>query len=80
VIKEYPDWFCNSVNIQTPHSPDLAPCDFWPFPQLMVLQGKRFKTKRLKNIPKNSHKKCFQHWQNRWHKCKGAEGEHFEGE
>jgi transposase len=75
---------------QPPYSPDLAPCDFWLFPQLkMVLKGKRFNgietihantTKHLENIPKNSYKKMFQQWQNRWHNCIGAEGEYFEGD
>jgi hypothetical protein len=75
---------------QPPYSPDLVPCDFWLFSQLkMVLTGKRFDDieiiqantmKHLKNIPKNSYKKCFQQWQNHWHKCTGAEREYCEGD
>jgi hypothetical protein len=30
---------------QPPHSPDLAPCDFWLFPELKTgLRGRRFAT------------------------------------
>ena len=30
---------------QSPYSPDLAPCNFWPFPKLKSpLKGKRFQT------------------------------------
>ena len=61
---------------QPPYSPDMAPCDFWLFPQLKtVLKGKRFddidtikqnSTSTLITIPKDSFKKCFQQWQDCW--------------
>jgi histone-lysine N-methyltransferase SETMAR len=41
--------FLSSKNItvcpQPPYSPDLAPCDFWPFPKVkMTMKGKRFES------------------------------------
>jgi len=57
---------------QPPYSPDMAPCDFWLFPQLKtVMKAKRFEdidvikknaTSTLNTIPKDSFKKCFQQW------------------
>jgi hypothetical protein len=73
---------------QPPFSPDLAPCNFWLFPQLkMLLKGKKFDdietiqanmTKHLKKIPKNLYKKRFPTVAERLHKCIGVEGEYFE--
>ena len=61
---------------QPPYFPNMAPCDFWLFPQLKTaMKGKRFEdidaikknaTSTLKAIPKDSFKKCFQQWQDRW--------------
>ena len=69
-------------------SSDMAPCDFWLFPQLKtVLKGKRFEdidaTKKnakstLNTIPKDSFEKCFQQWQDRWKQCVSSQGEYFE--
>ena len=68
---------------QSPYSPDMAPCDFWLFPQLKtVLKGKRFEdidaikkntTITLNTIPKDSFKKCFQQWQDRWKQCASSQ-------
>jgi len=54
---------------QPPFSPDMAPCDFWLFPQLKsVMKGKRFEDidaikknamSTLNTIPKDSFKKMF---------------------
>jgi len=73
---------------QPPYSPDMASCDFWLFPQLKtVLKGKRFEdidsikknaTSTLNTIPKDSFKKCFQQWQDRWKQCVSLQGEYFE--
>jgi hypothetical protein len=72
---------------QPPYSPDMTPCDFWLFPKLkMTLKGEGFDTikenmtKHLNSIRKDSFKKCFQHWQNRWHKCIASEGAYFKGD
>ena len=71
----------NSTHVvpQPPYSPDLAPCDFWLFPELKrQLQGHRFDTieetqaeskKALKAIPEIEFNKCFDDWKKHWHKC-----------
>jgi len=73
---------------QPPYSPDMAPCDFWLFPQLKtVMKGKRFEDidaikknamSILNTIPKDTFKKCFQRWQDRWKQCVNSRGEYFE--
>jgi transaldolase len=73
---------------QPPYSPDIAPCDFWLFPQLKtVLKGNRFEdidkikknaTNTLNTIPKDSFKIYFQQWQDRWKKCVSSQEECFE--
>jgi len=75
--------------IQQPScSPDMAPRDFWLFPQLKTaLKGKRFEdidavnknSMRTPNtIPKDSFQKCFQQWQDRLKQCVTSQGEYFE--
>jgi len=71
-----------------PYSADMAPCDFWLFPQLkIVMKGKRFEdidaikknaTSMLNTISKDSFKKCFQQWQGCWKQCVSSQGEYFE--
>jgi hypothetical protein len=73
---------------QPPYSPDMAPCDFWLFPQVKtVLKGKRFEDIdtiqknaicTLHTIPKDSFKKCFLQWQDRWKQFVTSQGEYFE--
>jgi len=73
---------------QPPYSPEMAPCDFWLFPQLKtVLKGKRFEDidtikknvmSTLNTIPKDSFQKCFQQWQDHWKQCVSSQGEYFE--
>jgi hypothetical protein len=73
---------------QPPYSPGMAPCDFWLFPQVKtVLKGKRFEDtdaiqknvmSTLHTIPKDSFKKCFLQWQDRWKQCVSSQGEYFE--
>ena len=73
---------------QPPYSPDMAPCDFWLFPQLKrVLKGTRFEdidtikqnaTSTLNTITKDSLIKCFQQWRDRWKQCVSSQGEYFE--
>ena len=81
-------------NIPTvPHplcSPDLAPCDYFLFPELKkAMKGKRFESSEdmkssttdiLKAISKEDFQKCFQQWQERWNKCVCAEVQYFEGD
>ena len=82
------------VITQPPYSPDLAPSDFWLFPNLkMGLKGPRFATMEdiewnataeLREIPKDVFRRCFQQWQDRWSKCvcvcARAQGYCFEGD
>jgi hypothetical protein len=73
---------------QLPYSPDMAPCDFWLFPQSKtVLKGKRFEDidaiqknakRRLHTFPKDSFKKRFLQWQHRWNQCVSSQGEYVE--
>jgi len=62
-----------------PYSPDLAPCDFWLFPNLKnVLKGQRFADPSdiqrnvktlLRGIPENDFQDCFRQWHHRLTKC-----------
>ncbi|XP_032668800.1 uncharacterized protein LOC116842993, partial [Odontomachus brunneus] len=73
---------------QPPYSPDMAPYDFFLFPELKeTMKGRRFaniekiKTESLKElnaILKIAFQKCFEDWKKRWHKC--ISGEYFEEE
>jgi len=62
-----------------PYSPDLAPCDFFLFPQLKkTMKVCRFDytediqantTRQLRAITKNDYQRCFRQWQEHWNKC-----------
>jgi len=58
-----------TVILHHPHSPDLAPCDFFLFPKLKLrIKGRRFDTieeiqEELETIPKRDFQGCFQAWQ-----------------
>jgi len=66
----------------------MALCDFWLFPELKtVLKGTKLEdidtikhntTSTLNTIPKDSFKKCFQQWQDRWKQCASSQGKYFE--
>ena len=55
-----------------PYSPDLASCDFWPFPKVKsALAGKHFSKiqdlaqavhAEMRAIPASEYQKCFQKW------------------
>jgi len=72
-----------------PYSPDLAPCDFWLFPELKnSLKGQRFADlsdiqrnvkKLLRGITENDFQDCLQQWHHRLTKCIASQGEYFEG-
>jgi hypothetical protein len=74
----------------SPHSPDLAPCDFFLFPRLKsTLKGKRFEdvseiqlntTRQLQAIPKQVYQKFIEKWKDRWNRCKQSGGSYFEGD
>ena len=67
-----------------PHSPDLAPCNFFLFPKLKgILKGTRFQgvedikasvTRHLKTITKEEFSQCFKAWSKRMEKCIKANG------
>jgi histone-lysine N-methyltransferase SETMAR len=73
-----------------PYSPDLAPCDFFLFPQLKkTMKGRRFDdieqiqanaTRQMRAIPQSDYQRCFLQWQERWNKCVHSQGNYFEGD
>lgn len=73
-----------------PYSPDLAPNDFFLYPQAKKeLKGRRFPTaaaavKKLEAILKVLSKEGFEHvfkeWQRRWNKCVALNGDYLEGD
>ena len=86
--------FLTKNNMTTvPHpaySPDLAPCDFYVFPKMIIwLKGRHFlsieeieaELQQVLNMLKpEDFNECFQKWQNRWDRCIQAQGEYFEGD
>lgn len=72
-------WQFNKKIPQPPYSPDIAPCDFWLFPNLKFrLKGERFASievikanvlTKLRAIAKEGYQRCFQQLQIRWSKC-----------
>jgi hypothetical protein len=71
------------------YSPDLAPCDFWLFPELKnALKGQIFahipdiqrNVTLLRGISENDFQDCFRQWHYRLTKCIFSQGEHFEGD
>jgi hypothetical protein len=71
---------------EAPLSPDLAPCDFWPFPRLKIpLKGSHFDSREdiTQNATAQLHtlpKQAFQLWKDQWAKCVESEGTYFEGD
>ena len=81
----------NTVTMpQLPHSPDMAPCDFFLFPKTKItLKRRRFtaiddiksaSVKEPKAALKIEFEKCFEDWKKRWHKCIISNGDYFEGD
>ena len=71
-----------------PYSPDLASCDFWPFPKVKsALAGKHFSKiqdlaqavhAEMRAIPASEYQKCFQKWGMRIQRFREVEGSYFE--
>ena len=71
-----------------PYSPDLAPCDFFLFPELKKqLRGWHFETENaaillmnevLEVIPKDGFQDCFEKWFTRMKHCIDVGGHYFE--
>ena len=70
------------------YSPDLAPCDFFLFPELKKrIRGHHFQSSEevnnavmgiLKTLSEEGFLKVFEMWQERWNKCILSEGHYFE--
>jgi len=90
LIREFLMKHETTVVPQPPYSPDLAPADFFLFPQLKSsLKGRRFQTieeieeywtRDLHAIPQNKFQDAFQNWKKRWEWCIKSGGEYFEGD
>ena len=73
---------------QPPYSLDLAPADFFLFPNLKTpMKGKCFaiiqeikEKSKLSLLTKSEFQKCFEDWKKRWHKYIISEGSYFEGD
>ena len=73
-----------------PYSPDLAPCDFWLFPNLKEkLRGCRYETieemkeavtKVIDTLTQEDFHGVFQKFLERYNKCIAAGGDYFEGD
>jgi hypothetical protein len=69
------------------YSPDLAPSDFFLFPNIKeILKGRHFDdiddirsntTAAMKAFPQNQFQNCFEWWTRRWHQCMAFQGEYF---
>jgi len=76
--------------LHPPYSPDLAPCDFFLFPEMKLqLKGRHFD--RVEEIQQESQnilgmlreqdfQHAFEQWQQRWDRCVAAQGNYFEGD
>ena len=69
-----------------PHSPDLAPCDFWSFPKLRgcryetIEEMKEAVTKVSDTLTWEDFHGAFQRLVERYNKCIAAGGDYFEGD
>jgi hypothetical protein len=73
-----------------PYSPDLAPCDFFPFPKMKFkLKGRRFDTieeiqvesqRLLATVSEKDLQEAFQKWRRRLDRCLREGGNYFEGD
>ena len=71
---------------QPPCSPDLAPCDFWLFPELRgyryetIEEMKEAVTKVIDTLIQEDFREAFQKLLEGYNKCIAAEGDYFEGD
>ena len=71
---------------QPPHSPDLAPKDFWLFPKLRgcryetIEEMKEAVTKVIDTLKQEDFYGAFQKYLERYNKCITSGGEYFEGD
>jgi histone-lysine N-methyltransferase SETMAR len=85
--------FLTSKNITViphpPHSPDLAPCDFFLFPKMKLrLKGRRFDTTEeihteskvvINTLIFENFQECMKSWETCQDHCINAQGDYFEG-
>ena len=75
----------NSVP-QPPYSPDLAPCNFWLFPELRgccyetTEEIKEAVKKVIDTLTQEDFRGAFQKLLERYNKCIAAGGDYFEGD
>ena len=70
---------------QPPYSPDLAPCDFWLFPELRAchyetIEMKEAVTKVIDMLTQEDFHVAFQKLLERYNKGIAAGGDYFEGD
>ena len=71
---------------QPPHSPDLAPCDFWLSPKLRdcryetIEEMKEAVTKVIDMLTQEDFDGAFQKLLERYNKCIAGGGDYFEGD
>ena len=70
---------------QPPHSPDLAPCDFWLFPKLRdclyeTIEMKEAVKKFIDTLTQEDFHGAFQKLFERYNKCIAAGGDYLEGD
>lgn len=79
-------WKKSSVCLHPLYPPDLAQCNLWLFPKI-VLKGRSFDTilnnematiEMLKTLAKEAFQKCCQSWNERWDRCIANQEEVFE--
>ena len=85
-----PDFQNITVIPHPPHSPYLTPCDFFLFPNLKLrLKGRRFDTTEethaesqevIDTLTFENFQGCMRSWEERWDRCKHAQGGYFEGD
>jgi hypothetical protein len=69
----------------TPHSPDLAPCDFYLFPKIkgthfVSVENVKAKTVEILNcLTEHDLQNCYEHCWHRMQLCVNSEGNYFEG-
>ena len=71
---------------QPPYSPDLAPCDYWLFPELpacryeTIEEMKEAVMKVIDTLTQEDFHGAFQKLLERYNKCITARGDYFEGD
>ena len=68
---------------QPPYSPDLAPCNFWLFPNLeavVMRQLRRWKTKVIDTLTEEDFHGAFQKLLEWYNKCIAVRGDYFVGD